>query len=171
MQASQVIAVLVAVLASVSDLRSRRIPNVLTFGAALAGLGYHLVTAGGPGALSSLGGLGLGFVFFLPFFVLGGLGAGDVKLAAALGAWLGPRDMFVVAVAGAIAGGVLAVVVALFAGYLRTAFRNLWTLFTHWRVSGIRPLDSLTLQTAAGPRLPYAVPLACGVIIAVWMRS
>jgi prepilin peptidase CpaA len=171
MHVHQVVAVLVAVLACVSDLRSRRIPNVLTLGGAIAGLGYHLATAGAPGGLASAGGLALGFVFFLPFFLLRGLGAGDVKLAAALGAWLGPRDMFVVAVSGAIAGGALAIVVALAAGYLRTAFRNLGMLFVHWRVAGIRPLDSLTLKSAPGPRLPYAVPLACGVIIAVWMRS
>src|SRR5207247_86600 len=81
-------ALCVAVVACVCDLRSRRIPNVLTFGAAAAAFAYHFTT-GGVGALgqSALGWL-VGVLVFIVPFALRGLGGGDVKLVAALGAWI-----------------------------------------------------------------------------------
>ena len=171
MHAEQAIALLVAALASASDLRTRRIPNLLTFTAAGIGLVYHLLAHGWSGAAWSLVGAALGLVLFLPVFALGGLGAGDVKLAAALGACVGVPDVLVVVVAGAIAGGVLAIVVGFVTGYLRQALRNVGVLLMHWRVEGVRPLDSLTLSSAPGPRLPYAVPLAVGVLYSIWRQS
>jgi prepilin peptidase CpaA len=171
MSPQHVVALAVAGLACVSDLRTRRVPNVLTFPAVLAALVFHLFVHGLPGLGWSAAGAFLGLLVFLPIFALGGLGAGDVKLAAALGAWVGVPDVFVVAVAGAIAGGVLAVAVGLATGYLRHALRNIWVLLMHWRVSGVRPLDSLTLSNAAGPRLPYAIPLTVGLLFTVWRQS
>ena len=61
------------------------------------------------------------------------MGAGDVKLMAAIGAWLGPALALLTALYGAIAGGVLAIVVALSTGYLKTALSNLWRMLMHWR--------------------------------------
>src|SRR5688572_2362189 len=86
------IALAVGFVACVTDVRSRRIPNVLTFGAAAAALLFHLFVAGTGGLQTAVGGWLVGTVLFLPFFALGGMGAGDVKLLAALGAWLGPRE-------------------------------------------------------------------------------
>src|SRR5438132_1059179 len=71
------------------DLRTRRIPNALTFGAALLGLVFHAVIGGVSGFGSSLGGLATGLAIFFPIFALGGLGGGDVKLLACIGAWVG----------------------------------------------------------------------------------
>ena len=68
------------------DLKTRRIPNYLTFGGALGGLGFHLGYHGVPGFLDGLAGLGLGFCLLLVPYLLGGMGAGDVKACAALGA-------------------------------------------------------------------------------------
>ena len=80
----------VAAAGCATDLRSRRIPNWLTGGAATMALAYHLWTGGPSALLLSLAGLLVGgAIFFLPF-ALGGLGGGDVKLLAALGAWAGP---------------------------------------------------------------------------------
>ncbi len=77
------------------DLSSGRIPNYLTFGGALAGLGFQLGFHGLPGLLDGLAGLGLGFILLLVPYLLGGMGAGDVKASAALGAWLGlPAPFF-----------------------------------------------------------------------------
>ena len=81
---------LVAVAACVTDIRSRRIPNLLTFGAALAAIVFHTFASGLDGLSAATFGWLLGVAMFLPFFALGGMGAGDVKLLAALGAWLGP---------------------------------------------------------------------------------
>lgn len=162
-------AVAIALVACVTDLRARRIPNLLTFPAALAGLAWH--AAGGFSALGwALGGLAVGLLLFFPLFLLRGMGAGDVKLLAALGAWLGPGTIAWVAAYAAIAGGALAIVVALNSGYLRPMFRNVWLLLTQWRVAGVKPLDTLTLEQGRGPRLAYAVPIALGLCGVIWLR-
>jgi len=158
------------VVGSAWDLRTRRIPNWLTFGGSAAALGFHLVTGGLPGAGFSLGGWVVGCALFLPFFALGGMGAGDVKLLAAMGAWIGPVGAFWAWAFAAIAGGVLAVVVALLRGYLTTALRNVWGVLCYWRVAGVQPVDEMTLGGGTGPRVAYALPIAVGTLIAWWFK-
>jgi len=166
----QSVALGTAVIAVAWDLATRRIPNTLTFGAALAALAAHTVTGGLNGAGSSLGGWLVGVAFFFPFFALGGMGAGDVKLLGAIGAWLGPRDAVWVALFASIAGGVMGLIVAAFSGYLSTAFTNIWCLLMHWRLSGPKPAPELTLASHTGPRLAYAVPVLAGVMLTLWLR-
>jgi prepilin peptidase CpaA len=151
------------------DVRTRRIPNWLTFPAAALGLVAATVAHSGQGTVASAGGLLLGLAIFFPLFVLKGLGAGDVKLMGALGAWLGTSMIFGVAFYTALAGGVFALVLIVRHRYAGQAARNLYLLITHWRVFGIRPLDSLTLETAAGPKLPYALPIAAGLSLTFWL--
>ena len=160
----------VLIVACISDLRTRRIPNLLTLSTASAALLFHLLTGGWTAALWSLGGCLLGAALFFPMFALRGMGAGDVKLLAAIGAWLGPGQVAVVALATSVVGGVLGLIVALGYGYLRTALANLWMLLMHWRVAGVRPLPAVTLQGAKGPRLAYAVPMAIGTVVTIWLR-
>ena len=157
-------------LACISDLRTRRIPNVLTFSAAASALIFHLATGGWNAAVWSVAGLVVGALLFFPMFALRGMGAGDVKLLAALGAWLGPGQVAVVALATSIAGGVIAVVVALAYGYLRKAWSNLYVLLMHWRVAGVRPLPAVTLEGTRGPRLAYAFPIAIGTVVTLWLK-
>ena len=99
--------IVIAVVAALWDLRTRRIPNLLTFGAALAALLVNAYLSGLTGLGWSIAGWLVGVAFFFPFFALGGMGAGDVKLLAALGAWLGPALAVWVALFSLIAGGVL----------------------------------------------------------------
>jgi len=160
----------VAAAAAVIDLRTRRIPNALTFGAAACALLYHAITGGVPGALYALVGWFVGAAVFFPIFALRGLGAGDVKLLAALGAWLGPVGALYVAAGAAVAGGIVALLVALKAHYLATAIHNLRSAFGQWRVNGIRPVPELTLAQGKGPRLAYAVPIFLGTLGALWLR-
>jgi len=157
-------------LACVFDVRSRRIPNLLTFGGAALAFAYAVVSRGPGGLLASFEGWAIGLALFLPMFLLGGMGAGDVKLLACLGAWVGPRQSFWMAIYAMVAGGVMAIFVALATGYLRQAISNVWMLMTYWRVVGVKPLPELTLATARGPRLPYAIPIAAGAIAAIWMH-
>lgn len=164
------VAVGVSSLAAVGDVRAARIPNWLTFGAFACGLGYQAVVLGPRGFVGSLAGAGVGLGLFLPLFLVGGMGAGDVKLMAALGAWLGPAGAAWTALYAAIAGGVMALVVGLARGYLRTALANIWTLLGFWRFVGIRPLDGITLQTSKGPRLPYALPITAGLFATLWFH-
>ncbi len=161
-------ALAVAGLAGVTDVRSGRIPNVLTFAAMLAGVIFHAVAPQGGGLM--VGGLGLlaGLLVFFPIFALGAMGAADVKLMAALGAWLGWQPILYVALYAALAGGVLAIAVALRRGYVGQAFRNVRALLAHWWLTGIRPLPALTLEAGTGPRLPYAVPILAGLVVTLW---
>jgi prepilin peptidase CpaA len=167
---SEIAALIVAAVACATDLKSARIPNVLTFGAMVAGVAFHALLPGGDGVGAAALGLLVGLFVFLPFFALGALGAGDVKLMAGLGAWVGAAAVVNVALFGAVAGGVLAIVVALWHGYLHRALLNLRTLFVHWWLVGIKPLPELTLDRGNGLRLPYALPIAAGLVVTLWQR-
>jgi prepilin peptidase CpaA len=170
MKTTAVVVLAISLAGCVTDLRSRRIPNILTVGGALAALLFHTMTGGITGAgTAAAGWLAGAAVFFLPFY-LGGMGAGDVKLMAALGAWLGPPLTIWLAIYTGIAGAVLAMAVALSAGYLRQALSNVWLLLAHWRASGLRPLDEVTLAHSAAPRLAYAVPICAGTVLTLWLR-
>jgi len=157
-------------LACVTDLRARRIPNVLTFSAAAGAVLFHLVTGGWQAAGWSIVGLFVGALLFLPMFALRGMGAGDVKLLAAVGAWLGPGQVAMVALATSLVGGVMAIVVALAYGYLRKALTNIYLLLAHWRVMGVSPLPAITLEQASGPRLAYAFPIALGTVVTLCLK-
>jgi prepilin peptidase CpaA len=170
MTAPQVVCLGLAVVACVWDLRTRRIPRLLTLGGAVAGLLFHLASGGASaGAFSAIGWL-LGIAVFLVPFALGGIGGGDVKLLGALGAWLGPTDVIWLALYTGVAGGLLALLYSLVRGYLSQAVTNVRLLLTHWRVNGVRPLPELTLERGRGPRLAYAVPILAGTMVTLWLR-
>lgn len=157
--------------ACVTDLKDGRIPNALTFGAIALAFVVHVALPQGGGFAHVMGGMLVGLAVFFPFFALGGMGAGDVKLMAAIGAWLGPMLALLTALYGAIAGGVLAIAVALTKGYLKTAVGNLWRMAMHWRVNGLTPVPELALDQNRGPRLAYAVPIFIGLVVTLWRTS
>jgi prepilin peptidase CpaA len=165
-----IVAIAVAIAGCAFDLHSRRIPNVLTFGAALLGFAASTLVAGMPGLGGSTAGWAVAAAMWLPFYALGGMGAGDVKLMAAIGTWLGPGDVFYAALYAAIAGAVFAVGLALAKGCLRQTFANVQLLVLHWRVVGFVPHEQLNLGTATSPRLAYAVPILTGTAAAIWLR-
>lgn len=125
---------------------------------------------GGSGLTASLAGWAVGLGLFIPFFLLGGMGAGDVKLLAAVGAWLGVPGVVWAALYGALCGGVLALFLSVRQGYVLSAFKNIWLLLTHWRVAGLGPVAGVTLADGTGPKLPYAIPIALGAGLALWLR-
>lgn len=151
------------------DIRTRRIPNALTLFAAVAGLLYHLATSGVGGVQLAAAGWIVGLLLLLPLFALGGMGGGDVKLLAAIGAWLGPWEAFWVAMYAGIAGGVLGLAVALAHGYLKTAIANLSAMFGFWATVGIKAVPGLTLESSAAPRVAYAIPILAGTMVALWL--
>jgi len=165
---AEVTALVIGALACATDLRSARIPNLLTFGSILAGVLFHALAPNGSGVAAAALGLVAGLLVFFPIFALGALGAGDVKLMAALGTWIGWLPVIYVALYGAVAGGVLAVGVALWRGYLRKALSNIGALVKYWSLVGIKPLPELTLEAGAGLRLPYAVPIMVGLVVTLW---
>ena len=98
------------------------------------------------------------------------MGAGDVKLLAALGAWLGPRDAFWLAIYASMCGGALAVVLALRHNYLRTALQNIGALTRFWWLAGLRPMPTMTLESSAAPKLAYAIPVFLGTVVTICLH-
>jgi prepilin peptidase CpaA len=167
---AQGIGLSLAVLACFCDLRTRRIPQVLTLGGAVAGIAFHVVTGGWTAGAISLVGWTIGILIFLAPFALGGLGGGDVKLLGALGAWFGPTEAIWLALYAGAVGLVLAVLYSLATGYLKTAVTNVIVLLTFWRVNGVKPLPEMTLAHGTGPRMAYALPILAGAVMTVWLR-
>lgn len=160
----------IAAVACVCDLKSARIPNWLTLSAAATAIAFHTMAPQGEGLAVALRGLALGLAVFFPVFALRAMGAGDVKLLAALGAWLGATAVFWVAIYASVAGAVLALLVMIARGYLRQGFRNIRMLLMFWWVEGIKPLPSMTLDAPKAVRLPYAIPITVGLAATLWLR-
>ena len=99
--------------ASATDLWKFKVYNILTLPLLLAGLCVSTVLGGWAGLGTSLLGAGLGFGFLVVFYAAGGVGAGDVKLLTAVGAWLGPELTYQVFIASALFGGLYALVLVL----------------------------------------------------------
>ena len=162
------IVILLLIVAAVSDCRTRRIPNWLVLSGALYGVIYNTVLPPTPhdNILFPLAGLGLGLLLFLPLYLVRAMGAGDVKLLAMAGAFLGPGDTFYAALASMIVGGVLAIVFVLVRGTALRMFHNLASLFQLGFLSlagGFKPNLQITPSASAG-KLPYGVPIAIGTI-------
>jgi len=103
------IAILVGLAAIVDDLRRRQIANWIPVAALAGGFGWQIGQSGWMGSLYALGGAVAGFSIFLVFYLLGGMGGGDVKLMAGFGALLGAGGIVWAALLTAGIGGVLAV--------------------------------------------------------------
>jgi prepilin peptidase CpaA len=151
-------------IASVSDIRTRRIPNALVLTLALAGILFSVVTlAPAAGLMRSLLGFALGFAIWIPFYALGMLGAGDVKLFAAGCCWLAPSQVFGAAVIAALAGGVLSIV-----GLVLAHGVGLTTMRVAHAMRDPRVL-STPLAVPAGRRtLPYGLAIAIGLCVVAW---
>jgi prepilin peptidase CpaA len=156
----------IAGIASVHDVRSRRIPNFVTAPALLAGLMFHF-SAGGWAECSTaaLAGLIAGGLFFL-LHCAGGMGGGDVKLMAAVCAIAGLPQLQLMLVATVTAGGVAALAVAMYNGRLRETGLNVAALVAHHSRAGIAPHPELNLGNQRTLRLPYALPIAAGCLAA-----
>jgi prepilin peptidase CpaA len=170
-EAAGIAVVVLGALAALSDLRTRRIPNSLTLGSAVVAALFYSAAIGWHALLWSAAGWCMGLLLFLPLFLLRGMGAGDVKLLAAFGAWLGPAGAWWVAIYGAIAGGAIAIPWLLCRGALGRTLGNVWALVGFWRVAGLRPHPELTVDSPRVLRLPYALPLAVGACATLWLRS
>jgi prepilin peptidase CpaA len=157
--------VFVLVAASVIDLRTRRIPNWLVVPFLAAGLAIQSVAGGWSGAGRSLSGVGLAVLLFgLPCF-LRAMGMGDLKLAAGVGAWIGPSQFFLAFVVTGIVGGIMAGSYALFHGSLGKSLDNTNNLFSHFRKSGLSPHAELCIDNPTGLSIPYAPAIAIGTLL------
>ncbi len=152
-------------MAAQADVRTRTIPNRLTFPALLLGVAMHTVLAGTEGLRSSLAGLALAGGVLLPGWLFGWMGAGDVKLMAAVGAWLAWPQAVVAVLASLVMGGAISLVMAVRRGVLRQA------------LTGAALIGASALaRTGAGPalttgvRFPFALAVFAGSTFALWFR-
>jgi prepilin peptidase CpaA len=153
------------VAATVIDIRSRRIPNELT--AAMTGIGIALAASGTSGVSlgASLAGLVLGLALMMPGYALGATGAGDVKLMAAVGTLVGPSLVLSAFLFTAVAGGVLAVIVASRRNRLGATLARTGRLVT---APGAAPGE---IKAAPGAsRFAYGPAIAIGSVLAVLTR-
>ena len=150
--------VALVVAASVSDLRSRRIPNVLVLPFLVLGTVAAAIAHGWSGVGQSLLGVLLAIAALGLFWFLGGMGMGDLKLCAAVGAWIGPSQLLIALVMTSLVGGVMALVWAIAAGFLKEAL-----LGTAGLVFGRR--KGLTLADPRARKMPYAPAIALGTIL------
>ena len=150
--------------ATVVDLRSRRIPNELT--ATLAGIGVGLAATGvsGMSLWAAVLGFGVGLALMMPGHVLGATGAGDVKLMAAVGAIVGPSLVIKAFLFTAVAGGVLAVIVAIRRRRLTATLAGTGRL-----VAGSADTRELLRAAPAASRFAYGPAIAAGTIVAAWV--
>jgi len=157
---------LIAILAAVFDLRSRRVPNWLVLSGLLLGIGMNAALSGIPGLWMSLKGLGLAFLIYFPLYLLRGIGAGDVKLAAAVGAIAGPAAWFSIFVYTLIFRGIGAVILILARRRLGTTSENIRLILTRLG-SGKAPHagnPQLDVRRTESLRMPHAVAIGLGTI-------
>jgi prepilin peptidase CpaA len=153
------------------DLKTRRIPNFLTCGIALSGLVFQLAQHGWGGLWVGSLGLLLGFgLLFLPY-LLGGMGAGDVKALAGLGAWLGPHLVVYLFVYMAISGALIALGLLCWRGTLWSRILQARTSVLNWiicRFHGLAPAAASTSKPKS-ESIPYGVAMALGmVLLLIW---
>jgi prepilin peptidase CpaA len=160
--------VVVLTIATFTDLRSRRIPNWLVFPFLLVGIvsspwrfDWHGSAHGFAwhGVGQCFAGLGLGFLVYGVMFFMGGMGAGDVKLCAAIGAWIGPMQLLVGLLATGIAGGIMVFCWAVMGGFFLDLFRGPGK---HLGAPGeSNPVRPNPLKR----KMPYAPAIALGTLL------
>lgn len=157
--------------AVVEDLRSRRIPNWLTFSLALSGLVMSLTPWGGARIGDALAGMLIGLALPLMLAAVGGMGMGDVKLLAAMGTWLGPGQILVVMLLTALAGGAIILLQSLWQRKTIALLGN--TMMVAVSLINIPQLGTEQVrQTGQACRsvkrtVPYAVPIWIATVLAV----
>jgi len=157
-------------IAAVTDMHRRIIPNWLVLPFLLAGITASAWMGGWHGVGQSMEGLGLGLLLFGVMFWMGGMGAGDVKLAAAIGAWIGPSQLFFALFVAALAGGFMVVGWAIVAGFLPDLLKGAGNLVFGRRKGDSNPDEKLDLSHPKARKMPYAPAIALGTLISFFAR-
>jgi prepilin peptidase CpaA len=165
-----------------NDIKSRLIPNKIVFSGSLIGIALNTLINpgaglfndpfGGLGILNAIAGLGVGLIIMLPLYALHAMGAGDVKLMAMIGTFIGPLAIIKAALFSMVAGGLLALIVALWQGVLQQVLANLHHIFMQ---SLMRTLTGEGVRISA-PEVPtvklaYAIAIATGTVFYLSMSS
>jgi len=150
-------------LAAVTDLRWHKIPNALTFPTMVFGLIGHILGDGLEGFLFSIGGLVLGLGLLLGFYILGGMAAGDVKLLGAVGAILGPVEVFLVFLMTAVLGGLYALGVMVHQLGITGTIQQIGLIGKTFFLTGKVGI-AFASRSASQPKLRYGLVIALGTL-------
>ena len=157
---------LVLILAAWIDGKQLRVPNWLTFPMVASGLAFCTWTAGWTGLQSSLWGMAIGLLCLLPLYSVGGMGAGDVKLMAGIGAWLGAQTTLYAFGVSAVVGGLMAVWMVFRRKSFARHYTNVWIILNEF----LHVRDPRQISRIAAERkpqmllLPYGIPICIGSI-------
>jgi prepilin peptidase CpaA len=162
----------VLIVAAVIDGRQLKVPNWITFPFIISGWMYSVAFHGWDGFLWSMAGTAIGLALLLPAYAIGGMGAGDVKLLAGVGAWVYGTDTFYAFCWSAIVGAVLAVAMVLARKAWTKHSNQFWMIYNE--IVTIR--DPNVLASIAAERkpsmllLPYGIPICIGTLLYfAWM--
>jgi prepilin peptidase CpaA len=156
--------VVVLVLGAVySDLRWRKIPNCLTLPAIVLGLVLNFLDNSWTGLAFSFFGFLVGLALFLLPFILGGMGAGDVKFLSAIGAFLGAKAVFSVFLYACLAGGVIAVYFIVTQKRVKQTIKNLWLFLKYILFFGSPEIGAELFKNPVG-HIPYGLAVGMGAI-------
>jgi prepilin peptidase CpaA len=157
-------AVALALIAGWTDWRSRRIPNWLTVPGFLAGLSVNVLAGGWAGLKTSLLGAGLGLLVLLPFVFLRSLGAGDWKLAGALGAFVGWQVLVDLLMGSILVAGVMALGLVIYKRRFIQTLRNIGGMLASM-VTFRMPGAEVSLDNPQSLKVPYGVALALTTLL------
>lgn len=157
---------LVLIVAAWIDGKELRVPNWITFPMVLSGLVFNLCVEGWLGLGAGLLGMVVGLLCLLPLYSVGGMGAGDVKLMAGMGAWLGWKLTFYAFCISTVVGAVMAVAMVLYGRNFRKHYENFLLILCEW-TSIKNPTKLSKIAAERKPTmllLPYGIPICIGSI-------
>jgi prepilin peptidase CpaA len=149
----------------IEDLQHQKIPNVVTYPTMALAMVYYSLSSGFDGFSFSAGGLALGIAFFIVPYLLGGMGAGDVKLMGATGAVLGPRGICIASILIILSGGVYGMILfAMHPRYTASFLRRMWATIRTFVLT--RQLIFIPWgKDEKQPVVRYAIPIALGALV------
>ena len=151
-----------------TDLNYHRIPNVLSLGGMILGVALHGWTSGSTGLLTGVGGVAVGFAIFLPFYLAQAMGAGDVKLMGAVGAFLGPHNALLATGLSLAAGGVMAIIILLVRGGLTQLLKRYWATIKCFFYTRKIVHPPPAAGEVAAMKFPYAAAIGIGTVATLW---
>jgi prepilin peptidase CpaA len=162
---------LLLLLATAIDITKHIIPNILNLTILVCGIVFQTLFDRWAGIITALTGLLAGFLIFIPFYILGGMAAGDVKLMAAIGAMLGPESALLAAGLSLLAGSILGIALVMLKGdllrLLKRYYRIVKTFFMTFQLIYEKP----ETDEAATLRFPYALAITAGTVLALAHQS
>lgn len=156
----------VLIVAAWIDGKELRVPNWITFPMVFSGILYNGLFDGGLGWSDALLGMVVGLLTLLPLYAVGGMGAGDVKLMAGLGAWLGPTVAWEAFVVSVVVGAVMAVIMVLWRKSWAKHYGNFLMIAMEW-MTVKNPKELAAIAAERKPQmllLPYGIPICIGSI-------